>query len=687
MPPTTITPQHRVIEPIQRTKATPIHKVAIDKAIRKAPPPRVQKAKDDLKSTCNRDRIRQYIETKTRARIPQRNTYIERPTRNKERAQTIYDEETNTYLNYRQLMRHPKYKEVWSKSAANEFGRLTNGTKDGRVQGTRTIRFIRKEDVPDDRKKDVTYGSFSCDLKPNKEEKERTRLTMGGDRINYPDDCGTPTADMILFKILVNSILSTPKAKCLMLDIKDFYLRTPMARPEYMRLKITDIPEEIIEHYNLREIVTADGYVYCEVTQGMYGLPQAGIIAQELLAKRLAEHGYHQSKIVHGLWKHKTRPIIFCLVVDDFAVKYVNREDADNLINTIKKYYPMTVDEEATKYIGLTIDWDYTNRKAHIHMPGYLDKAFTRFNHEKPQTIQNSPHPHVTPQYGAKTQYAQEESESPPLSKEDTTFIQAVTGTLLYYARAVDPTILTALSAIATEQAKPTQETMKKVKQLLDYCATQEPAMITYNASKMILAAHSDAGYANEKKSRSRAGGHFFLTNDEKFPPSNGAVLTIATIIKAVMSSAAEAELGALYINAKEAVYLRQILEEMGHKQPKTPIQTDNTTAEGVVNNKIQPKRTKAMDMRFHWLRDREAQGQFNIYWRPGNTNLADYFTKHHAPAHHKNVRAEFLTRVKDLAETRQTKKTNDKIATLQGCVKQVSLRELAQRILAGEKI
>jgi hypothetical protein len=143
----------------------------------------------------------------------------------------------------------------------------------------------------------------------------------------------------------------------------------------------------------------------------------------------------------------------------------------------------------------------------------------------------------------------------------------------------------------------------------------------------------------------------------------------------------------ALYINAREAVYLRQILEEMGHPQPKTPIQTDNMTAEGVINNTIQPKRTKAMDMRFHWLRDREAQGQFNIYWRPGNTNLADYFTKHHAPAHHANIRAEFLTRVKDLAEARQTKKTSDKIATLQGCVKQVSLRELAQRILAREKI
>jgi hypothetical protein len=155
---------------------------------------------------------------------------------------------------------------------------------------------------------------------------------------------------------------------------------------------------------------------------------------------------------------------------------------------------------------------------------------------------------------------------------------------------------------------------------------------VTYHAIKMILAIHSDAGYCNKTISRSRAGGHFFLSDEVNNPPNNGAILTFATIIKAVMLSAAEAELGALYLNAKEAVYLRQILTELGHPQPQTPIQADNLTAEGVINNKIQPKRTKAMDMRFHWLRGRKAQGQFRIYWRPGKTNLADYFTKHHPP-------------------------------------------------------
>eukprot|EP00804_Cyclotella_cryptica_P026781 CCRYP_007960-RA/>CCRYP_007960-RA protein AED:0.46 eAED:0.46 QI:0/-1/0/1/-1/1/1/0/117 len=95
---------------------------------------------------------------------------------------------------------------------------------------------------------------------------------------------------------------------------------------------------------------------------------------------------------------------------------------------------------------------------------------------------------------------------------------------------------------------------------------------------------------------------------------------------------------------AREAVFIRIILEELGHTQPATPLQTDNSTAEGVVNGKIQPKRTKAMDMRFHWLRDRKCQEQFRIYWRPGKLNYADYWTKHHPATHHQHIRQEFVT-------------------------------------------
>jgi hypothetical protein len=250
-------------------------------------------------------------------------------------------------------------------------------------------------------------------------------------------------------------------------------------------------------------------------------------------------------------------------------------------------------------------------------MPGYLSKALIQFKHDVPKTKQNSPHPHVAPHYGAKEQYMTKKDTSPLLNKEEAKYVQAVAGTLLYYAQAVDNTILPALSAIATKQAKLTEKTKATIKQLLDYCAMQEESVIAYKASKMIFSLHSNAGYCNEKNLRTQTVEHFFLSNDNKNLPNNGAIFTIATIIKAVMSSAAEAELGALYLNACKAVYLQQILTEMGPPKLQTPIQTDNLMAEGVINNKIQPKRAKAMDMRFHWLRNLKAQDQFRIYWRP----------------------------------------------------------------------
>jgi hypothetical protein len=133
------------------------------------------------------------------------------------------------------------------------------------------------------------------------------------------------------------------------------------------------------------------------------------------------------------------------------------------------------------------------------------------------------------------------------------------------------------------------------------------------------------------------------MSSDTKDPTNNGIVLIIAQLIKAVMSSAAKAKLGALYINAHEAVPQRHLLEEMGHPQPPTPIQTNNSTALGVINSNIQPRQTKAMDMRFHWLQCCEAQEQFRFFWHPGKTNLADYWTKHHCAAHHIEQRPQFL--------------------------------------------
>jgi hypothetical protein len=164
----------------------------------------------------------------------------------------------------------------------------------------------------------------------------------------------------------------------------------------------------------------------------------------------------------------------------------------------------------------------------------------------------------------------------------------------------------------------------------LDYVATDQDAIITYHASNMVLAIQSDASYLSKPKARSQAGGHIFMSSDFNDPKTNGAVLNITQLIKSVMSSAAKAKLGALYVNACKAIPQCQLQEEMGHPQPPTQMQNNNSNALGVVTSNTQPRQTKAMDMQFHWLGCRKAHQQFNFFWHPGKTNLAVYWTKKH---------------------------------------------------------
>ena len=172
--------------------------------------------------------------------------------------------EGENVLKYRQLINHPTLGPTWSKSSSNEFGRLAQGVG-GCIKGTETIFFVKREDIPQDRMQDVTYAQFVCNIRPEKEEKHRTRCIVGGNKINYPGDVGNPTADMLLVKILFNSIISTEGEKFMTADIKNFYLMTPLKRWEYIKLRLSDIPDEIVKEYNLKEIATKDGSIYVEV--------------------------------------------------------------------------------------------------------------------------------------------------------------------------------------------------------------------------------------------------------------------------------------------------------------------------------------------------------------------------------------------------------------------------------------
>ena len=180
-------------------------------------------------------------------------------------------------------------------------------------------------------------------------------MTTGGDQLEYDRETTTETASIETEKILINSTISTDKARFACWDVGNFSTNSRLETPEYMRIHIKDILEEVIDEYNVMQYVTEDGYVYCEITGAMYGLAQAGRIAHIDLVKHLKPHRYFPSKQTPGLWFHKTRPIAFTLVVDDFGIKYINKEDIDHLLNAVKEQYPVKVDWNGSKYLGMDL--------------------------------------------------------------------------------------------------------------------------------------------------------------------------------------------------------------------------------------------------------------------------------------------------------------------------------------------
>ena len=134
-------------------------------------------------------------------------------------------------------------------------------------------------------------------------------------------------------------------------------------------MKISYFLDDVIEHYKLKDKVDAKGNVYVKCVRGMYGLPHAGIIAQQLLESRLNHHGYHQSRITPGFWKHNTRPTCFSLLVDDFGVKYVGDEHAEHLLAALRENYTVSPNWNGKRYAGMTLDWDYVKRQVHLSIP------------------------------------------------------------------------------------------------------------------------------------------------------------------------------------------------------------------------------------------------------------------------------------------------------------------------------
>ena len=167
----------------------------------------------------------------------------------------------------------------WIKGCSNEIGRLARGVHLQMMTGSNTIHFIHPSQKTF-RSSRYIYLRIVASYRPQKEDPYRIRFTVGGNRIEYPGNVATPTAELQTVKLHLNSVISDVNASYMTIDIKDYYLGTPMNRYEYMKIPVKHIPEDIMIQYNLKHLIVND-HVMVEIRKGVYGLPQAGIIVQE----------------------------------------------------------------------------------------------------------------------------------------------------------------------------------------------------------------------------------------------------------------------------------------------------------------------------------------------------------------------------------------------------------------------
>ena len=529
---------------------------------------------------------------------------------------------TGAVLTYRTATKGPD-KVLWEEAHDAEFERL--------IDTWHCITLCPHTELPADRL--ASYYNPQVKTKiVNGKLTYRVRGTYGGNRTDYTGDVTAHTADLSTIKCHLNSTLSTPGARYMTADIKDYYLGTPLDRPEYMWIPLHMFPPATLAKYNVASLAH-NGRVLARVDKGIYGLPQAGLLAQKRLIAHLAKNGYHQAKHTPCLFQHESRPVSAVLVVDDFGVKYVGRQHAEHLMAVLNELYTMKEDWDASKYIGYSLKWNYTSTtpSVELSMPGYVAKALKRFGvTAAPPT--HAPLPYTPPKYGASAQLTTTD-DSVMATKEEKLWLQEFVGVFLYHARALDLMSLCAVNKIASAQANPTQHTLSLARHYLNYIATWPEPTVVHWASDMVLTVDTDASYLSESNARSRAGGLVYF-GDASSGLLNGPVHHTSVIIPTVVASAAEAEYAALFILLKDTTPLRQAAIDMGHPQPPTPVTCDNTCAVGLANNTCKQRRSKAIDMRYHWVRDRIGVGDFAVRWRSNRFSLADYLTKCH-PARH----------------------------------------------------
>lgn len=477
---------------------------------------------------------------------------------------------------------------------------------------------------------------------PDGSHKAKMRGTFDGSTSTYAGPVAADTADILLVRAHWHACLARGWHRATV-DISAFYVGTPMDHDEWMEIRLSQLPQDLAQSDRIRRLCRGDRLLV-RVRKGIYGLPQAGRLARERLVKHLTTAGYHEHPHVPSLFSHASGRLRFVLTVDDFDVGYERQEDFDHLRDHLAGLYSITFDLEGRRYLGIDTAYDRQAGTLRLSMDTYYAEALDCLGVKRKGQPPGIPMPHTPPAYGKRgPQFAYSDS-SPDASSEEQKYLQRCIGTWLYAARWVDPILLPALSRLATQQTAPTRRTMADLDLLLQYIAWTPPPAQTLRRTEMLLIGAADASFASEPGSRSRAGGILWVGNRDG--SVHAPLLCISALIPIVVASAAEAEYAALYKTGTSTIWARTVLDALGFPQassPGTPLLTDNDCAKAIANRTCKLRRTKALDVRLHWTRDRVDRGLFRMLRCAGPANPADFLTKGHAASHLREVRPMFV--------------------------------------------
>ena len=282
---------------------------------------------------------------------------------------------------YKELGNHRNsiIRDRWTKGGENKFGRLFQGFSPNGIDGLDILEGIKKNQVPKD--KTIACPRYTASLRPGKvDELHRVRIIARGNLLGYDGDVTTHTSSMETMKAHWNSVVSTKDACYCAGDTSNMYLMFDLIDSEYVKFNHNLIPQTIIDHYKLDTMVD-NGFVYAKINKAWYGLKQSGKIAHDDLVKHLNKHDYVQAEHTDGLFVHKLQDISFTLVVDNFGIKYTNKDDVNHLIFIMRSKNKFKIDFDAKQYTGIHLKWNYIKRQIICSMDSYVRNAREELKH------------------------------------------------------------------------------------------------------------------------------------------------------------------------------------------------------------------------------------------------------------------------------------------------------------------